>query len=298
MVSLEFYSIPHNLTSRPIEEHDFPSDFCFLHEDKIERAFVTDYAQPNWFEEDPESDTPAILQARHNKTHEPPPIHIYLRAISPDEGLLRVTFYPKKVFDWVPPSPASSVSSSPVKDSHPAPGFVNVYRYSMDYASPARFVMSSGDSSYRVLPGVYHSLVYSVPWYDRTECPKVTEFFRYYDKELAAREPEEFIEGQPERRRPLKKLDMRMFHKLGKGCRAFAWDDYVGRLVWTVEGTSQVYVVDYSRRPKEGECCCRIAPACYTNHVLYRSVRKANASRRGAGSRGRLTEDRHVISGE
>ena len=253
VASLEFYAIPHNLTDHPIEETAHPTDFCFLYEDKVERAFITDYGQPNWFNEDPESDTPAALHARYNKDHEPPPIHIYFRAVEPDEGLLRVTFYPKRMVDWIPPSPASSTSSSPVKGAQMSSGFVNVYRYTIDHASPARFVMAMGDTSYRVLPGVQNSLVYSVPLDDRSECPDVMEVFRYYDKEMYAKEPEEFIEGQPERRRPLKKLDMRMFQKLGKGCRAFAWDDYIGRLVWTVEGTSQVYVVDYSKRPKEGE---------------------------------------------
>ncbi|KAJ3559401.1 hypothetical protein NM688_g373 [Phlebia brevispora] len=262
VMSLELCNIPNNLSKETMDVTSQSADWCFLYEDTAQHAFITEFVTSNWFEDELASEKGIPAKDKYDPTIKPPPIHIFFKVTAPDEGLLRVTFYPNKVTELALPTPAASPTSSRPKPK--APEERVIYQYAFAHASPVRFVQAYEGTQYRIVPGTHHHLLYTVPRADRRDTPKVMEFYRYFDKELYADKPTPLVEG--ELRRPMRSLDLTRFQDFPEGCRAFYWDDTVGRLVYTVEGTTRIHVIDYARRPKEDFYGKRLPLAAEQDH--------------------------------
>ncbi|PSR74463.1 hypothetical protein PHLCEN_2v9810 [Hermanssonia centrifuga] len=242
--SLEFHPIPNNATSDAVEITRPPDDFSFLYEDQYASVHITDHGLPNRFDDS----IPAADLGEDDIAFKPRPINVFLRTVKPDDGLVRFTFYPQRVDHWTPPSPASSVSSSPGRRTPKRSRPKHYYRYGFTHMSPVRFVESYLNTQYRILPGSYRTLLYTVPWDTITEEPNVIGFYRYHDEELFADEPEIFNPDAPPRR-PVRKLpfDVNSQQKFG----AFAWDETIGRMCFGLEDSTKILVFDFARRPRE-----------------------------------------------
>lgn len=228
-------------------------DFNFLYEDQYTDVTITEQSLPNWFGDNDDTQPPSAKYAPGTAPFKPKPLNVFLRTLKPDEGLVRFTFYPRFDDGWVPPSPPDSPVPSYASSQRrmPRPPPTQRFRYGFDGGtSPIRFVSAPLETQYRVLAGTYRVLLYTVPWRAISDAPEVLHFYRYYDAELLVDTPEVF---EPEsERKPIHHLSMN--HHFPKGATAFTWDETMGRVMYTVEGTEIVHVLDFCRMPKEGEC--------------------------------------------
>lgn len=96
-------------------------------------------------------------------------------------------------------------------------------------------------------------MLYTVPWDDITATPCVLGFFRYHDDELFAEVPEELVEeemGPEPMRRPVRRLP---FNFEGDRFSSIAWDETIGRICLAIPHSTEILVMDFSKRPTEGE---------------------------------------------
>ncbi len=244
--SLEFHPIPISMTSEPHEVTRSPDDFAFFSEDHYSNVYITDHGMQNWLHESIQGEK---LGGAEYKAFKPRPINVLFRAVAPQEGLLRMTFYPRRLDNWAPPSPTPSISSSSENSSLKSIRPKYYYRYDRTHVSPVRFVAAFEGSQYRILPGSYRTLLYSVPWDTIGENPTVLGFYRYHDKEIFANEPEATTEGSMIRR-PIYTLPYNFDQNLKFG--AFAWDETIGRMCYGIQNSTKIRVCDFTKRPKEG----------------------------------------------
>jgi hypothetical protein len=238
ITAIELQDIPVNTTGHHLEIERASEDTVFMYDDRFSDIYISEHGSPNWVDES----VHATLQ-RGDSAYKPRPISIFCKTILPLIGLLRITFYPQR----------RDSSLEPTVDPNLRLPIAHQYRYSLTYCSPVRFVQCHADSQYRVLPGSYRTLLYTVPWDDRTDTPSVLGFFRYHDEELFADEPEDLHDENMEvnvMRRPVRRLP---FNYQGTKFSCLAWDETVGRICFAKPDSTQLLVLDFAKRPKEGE---------------------------------------------
>ena len=186
---MELVNIPDNTTGCHVAYNMPPSDWLFLHDDQFADIQITDHGTPNWFDDSIASDVRSNWQEDEWK---PKTISVFCRTLAPDDGLLRITFYPRR-FEYIAPlPPAVSDAADPptVSDEVKMPPTYH-WGYDLAYSSPVRFIEAHQNAQYRILPGSHRTLLYTVPWDDITSAPQAIGFFRYHDRELMADEPED-----------------------------------------------------------------------------------------------------------
>lgn len=242
VTSIEFCPIPKNITDKTLEVNFQVTDYNLLYHDRAQHVWITDVGTRNWFEDELDSEL-----KMEPTPYRPRPINVIFKVVAPDEGLLRITLYPRII---PPPEGSAPVASSSNTPLQRIPPVEHHYKYDFDFVSPVRFVEAPQNTQYRILTGVHRILTYTVPWDDITESPPIINWYRYVDRELFADVPEPYV--PTDRRRPLHMFDIK--RQFPKGCTTFSWDEMIGRVVYTVEGTSEVHVLEFSKRPKEGKC--------------------------------------------
>lgn len=109
-------------------------------------------------------------------------------------------------------------------------------------------------AQYKILPGSYRTLLYTIPYDDFSLTPPIIGFFRYHDRELFSDVPEE-LEGEggmleeEVMRKPVRRM---AFNFSGERFAWIAWDETVGRICFAKPEDKVIKVLDCSRRPKEG----------------------------------------------
>ena len=238
ITAMELQDIPVNKTGEELVIERTTDDSVFLYDDHFTDIYISEHGTPNWFDES----VNASLQ-REDDAFKPSPVSVFCKTVLPSAGLLRITFYPQRS--------ESTVFTLPNPDLQFP--LAHQYRYSLMYCSPVRFVECHAKCQYRILPGSRRTLLYTVPWEDITTTPPVLGFFRYHDKELFSDEPEDLQEANIETdvmRRPIRKLP---FNYEGERFSCIAWDETVGRICFARPDSTELCVMDFSKRPKEGE---------------------------------------------
>lgn len=222
ITTIEFFTIPLNTNrSTPVEEFLHADDRSYIQSDHCVGIQITDhYTLPA-----PDRDD-SIQQDLCPSVYAPKPISIYGRTVA-DDGMIRVTFYPKKTEIVYPPTPSTCAHSTSSRSPSPIPSssssndlcassssghcssekrssyvpsiyssWKNLpkprrhrYIYNVHYNSFIRFIESPVNETYRILPGAMYSIVYTIPWDAITPNPPVLNMFRYYDIETMERDP-------------------------------------------------------------------------------------------------------------
>jgi hypothetical protein len=249
----ELVRMPDRVQAEQTTVHILAShDNLRLDTEQFAEIHITDHATPNWF------DASVGRISRHNwKTDEwkPKPITAFLRTTLPSNGLMRLTFFPRKI-EHVPPELPAAAANAPFQtDPAAAPGVLPTYtwRYYLPEPEfrPPRWIPSYAEEQYRVLPGTIRTLLLNIPYDDITATPAVIAFSRYEDPDLLVDDPPQVNPDQP--RYPVHTLPINLPAE-HRRFDAVAWDETVGRLCLSHLGKSRVEVFDFSRRPKEGEC--------------------------------------------
>lgn len=234
-------NIPKNNGAHPIEKECIPQDFMFFFEDEFSDIYINDHDTPNWLDD---SIIPSLRPNWQEEEWKPRPISLYLRTITPDDGMMRLTFYPR-MFEGPVECPIALRPGEPIEDD---PDYH--WRYSLDYCSPARWVECHLNCTYRILPGAHRTLLYTTSWDEITSSPKVVGVYRYHDRDCFIDVPEPLEPGvEPPLRYPVKKLP---FTDVGERFEAVAWDENIGRLCYVTPGSTKVGVMDLAKRPKQG----------------------------------------------
>lgn len=248
---MELVNIPDNTTGHPAEYEVQPTDWLFMHDDKFADIQITDHGTPNWFDDSVTSDVRNNWQEDEWK---PRTISAFCRTLAPDDGLLRITFYPRRFQSFAPPSPAGSpsVTNASLDGTKVKKPPKHYWKYDLAYSSPVRFIEAHLNAQYRILPGSHRTLLYTIPWDDITSTPQVLGFFRYHDRELMAEEPEDHdMDVNQAPRLPVQKLPFEFDN--AQRFQAIAWDETVGRVCFASADDTRLVVLDFAKRPKEGE---------------------------------------------
>lgn len=237
ITGLELQNVPINNTEEHLEVEQDASDVVFMYDDQFSDVYISEHGSPNWMDDSLQPTLPRV-----DSLYKPRPISIFCKTISPSAGLLRLTLYSQKT------------DNSLVESSNPALRLPlrYHYRYTLQYTSPVRFVECHLNAQYRILPGCHRTLLYTVPREDITDCPSVLGFFRYHDDELFSDEPEELADedaGNIPLRRPVRRLP---FNYENEKFSCITWDETVGRIIFAKPSSTNVMVMDFAKRPKEG----------------------------------------------
>lgn len=250
---MEMWDIPDNKDNRRAEFHLAVTDSFTMLDDKFADIQITDHCMPNWIDDSVIPDVRANWQADEWKLRT---ISAFCRATAPDEGLLRITFYPRKVDIIVPPTPAVTPNTSTTLlngeelEIKKPPAYM--WRYDINWTSPIRFIEAHLNTQYRILPGSLRTLLYTVPWDDITSTPLALHFYRYHDREVFAEEPEVMDVDQTPRY-PVQRLPFEFQGE--QRFQAVAWDETTGRIVFSMPKNTRVVVLDFAKRPREGAFC-------------------------------------------
>ncbi|KAI0086203.1 hypothetical protein BDY19DRAFT_961855 [Irpex rosettiformis] len=236
ITAIELQDIPVNKTDDDMVFERSTDDSVFLYDDQFTDIYISEHRTPNWVDESVNASLQPSSQA-----YRPLPVSVFCKTVLPSIGLLRITFYPQRWDSayFTMPDPALQLP------------LTHQYRYTLMYCSPVRFVECHANCQYRILPGSQRTLLYTVPWDDITDTPPVLGFFRYHDKELFADQPEDLEEANLETdtmRRPIWKLPFN-YEKTRFSC--LAWDETVGRICFARPDSTELWVMDFSKRPKE-----------------------------------------------
>ncbi|EKM54503.1 uncharacterized protein PHACADRAFT_175013 [Phanerochaete carnosa HHB-10118-sp] len=239
----ELISIPDNKTGERLEYiHSSQLDY-YLADDTFAEVYITEHSTPNWFDD---SIVPSIRTRWQDDGWRPGTVSAFLRTTSPEDGLLRMTFYPRKV------EQQSGHAAAPVfaGRSHEKPK--HVWRYDLEWCSPVRFITAHTNCKYRILAGSRRTLLYTVPWDAISNSPEIHAFHRYYDSELEAEHPE-MVNGElvvnEAPRYPIHRMPFQF--PPGQRFETICWDETIGRVCFVAPEDTRVLVLDFSKRPKE-----------------------------------------------
>ncbi|KAL4248406.1 hypothetical protein ABKN59_006837 [Abortiporus biennis] len=253
--AIELYQLPHNPTSDHLHINLDADESDLLSFAKLGRVYITD---PYTTLHNDES----LFKDLYGTQCTPRPISIIATGINPD-GVVRLTLYPEEVEEEnpLPPAPPStnvslfnSLSSMEVSEAEKS---VEVkrrkYRYSTASSSTVKVLHALLNEEYRILPGSYRSILYTIPWDDISAAPRVLRMYRYFDEESVRKVPlEEETEDDP--------VDEDDIGVLGDYFAAMAWDETVGRLCLCLDEGEQVFVVDFASGPIEDKDGVRFPP--------------------------------------
>lgn len=242
VTALELQDIPVNKTGIDIIYDRETGDSVFLYDDQFNEIYVSEHGTPNWIDESVNASLRDDSTGENHDAFKPRPVSVFCKTIMPSIGLLRITFYPQRWTSQAFPTPNPELKL-PV---------AHQWRYTLMYCSPVRFVECHANCQYRILPGSYRTLLYTVPLDDITDTPPVFGFFRYHDRELFSDQPEDLEEENIETdtmRRPIRRLP---FNYEGTRFSCVAWDETTGRICLARPESTELWVMDFSKRPKEG----------------------------------------------
>ncbi|KDQ62995.1 hypothetical protein JAAARDRAFT_28990 [Jaapia argillacea MUCL 33604] len=189
---------------------------------------------------------------------DPAPISVYCRTQNP-QGLIYMHIPPTKL--EAPPSPVNTgrrTSSKPEK-----PPQTHYYRVT-DLRDVADFTFNSNTfETAFFLPGAGRALGWEVPRTDRTDAPALVNMWSFIPQEiegdpyLGIRRDQNEV-GNTRRSPPTRQgwfapLEMEhwAWENLKGGVQAITWDENIGRVCISPKGRSEVYVVDFSKSPRE-----------------------------------------------
>ncbi|CAL1694545.1 unnamed protein product [Somion occarium] len=115
--------------------------------------------------------------------------------------------------------------------------------YNLNSMSKIMSFVSKGDAQFRILPGCRRSVLFSSPPDDISDAPPIYKAFRIVDDECDLPKNHNLPAGQI-----YGYLDI-PFQFGDKKWKAMAWDDTIGRLCISPEGSSIVTVVEFAKAP-------------------------------------------------
>ena len=241
VITMELVNIPDNTTGHNQQHNVNPADWLFMTDDRFADVHITDHGTPNWFDDSIAGDVRATGEA---EAWQPRTISAFCRTTAPNDGLLRITFYPRRAEHVGPPPSLPAGGGARHAPTH-------YWRYDLEYCSPVRFIEAHLNAQYRILPGSHRTALYTVPWDDITATPRILGFYRYHDRELLATEPEDHdMELNQAPRFPVQKLPFEF--DCAMRFQAIAWDESIGRACFARTHDTRVVVLDFAKRPKEG----------------------------------------------
>ena len=188
----------------------------------------------------------------------PPPICMLARRASRcgrKEALVRMLFLPQLVEVKLPPTPPSAgpgVSPWYDREGNLVRRTTHVYQTRLQWNQT--WVCGAGDynAGLRIVPAVTRPLIYTIPWDDTTDAPRVLDVRPVIDhgweeaprlENGVVRHAEKWagcpwFEGGP--------------CELGAKVTAFAWDETIGRLLVGEQGSSEILVYDFAAGPRQG----------------------------------------------
>ncbi|GJE92198.1 F-box protein [Phanerochaete sordida] len=245
IMSFQMINMPDNKTGNKLEYVQPTQLEYYLSDDTFAEVYITEHSTPNWFDD---SIAPSIRANRQGDAWRPGTVSAFLRTTSPDDGLLRMTFYPRQAPAEAPPRGAAT----PLCDGRPLAAPARVWKYDLEWCSPVRFITAHQNCKYRILAGARRTLLYTVAWDAISATPEIDALHRYYDSELEAdapelRDGELFVDETP--RYPVRRLPFQF--PGGQRMEAVCWDDTIGRVCFVAPEDSRVLVLDFAKRPKE-----------------------------------------------
>lgn len=258
VITMELFNIPDNTTGHTQQYDVNPTNWLFMTDDRFADVQITDHGTPNWFDDSIAGD---VRSGGETNAWQPRTISAFCRTTAPDDGLLRITFYPRRAqhTGLPPPLPAGG-------GARRAP--TNYWRYDLAYCSPVRFIEAHLNAQYRILPGSHRTALYTVPWDDITATPRIIGFYRYHDRELLAAEPEDHdMQVNQAPRFPVQKLPFEF--DCAMRFQAIAWDESIGRVCFARTHDTRVVVLDFSKRPKEDFLGRRMPLPADQDHDVY-----------------------------
>ncbi|KAJ3480199.1 hypothetical protein NLI96_g8515 [Meripilus lineatus] len=238
---IEFYDVPVNLSGQPLDVSAHPVDILSMQTEILHEVNITDHYIPS------RNDESLNKQVFGSDTKPPHPISIISRGTD------------KMVEHPFPPTPPTSTSArDPLTPRSLSPFSTKQevqYKYTFEETYVLISVHAPVDSVYRVLPGSYRPIFYSIPKDDRTDSPPVLSMKRYWDdsaewlKQPSAEQLADplylSVDGH-------KLRDIGFFgEKDTTRVTAMAWDETIGRLCMVPAGRNTVVVLDFAKAPKE-----------------------------------------------
>ena len=245
ITTFEMIDIPDNKTGQLLEQQQATQLEYWLGDDTFAEVHITEHSTPNWFDD---SIVPSTRAHWQEDSWKPGTLSAFLRTQWPQDGLLRMTFYPRKVVQ--PQHNAVAVSTSA---GRPLEKPKHIWRYDLAWTSPVRFITAHVNCKYTILAGSRRTLLYTVPWDSMSSTPEIQAFHRYHDAELEAQEPE-MVNGElvvdEAPRYPIQRLPF--LFPPGQRFESICWDETIGRVCFVAPQDTRVLVLDFAKRPREG----------------------------------------------
>ncbi|KAI1797164.1 hypothetical protein LXA43DRAFT_399066 [Ganoderma leucocontextum] len=187
----------------------------------------------------------------------PPPICMLARRAprcGREEALVRMLFLAQLFEVELPPTPPSAGGSLARYDreGNLIRRTQHIYRTTLErnqtWVRPAR----DYNVSLRIVPAVTRPLMYTIPWDDTTDAPRVLDVRPVIDRgweegprleDGVVRHAEKWAGCPPFEGGP---------HGLDANVAAFAWDETIGRLLVAEEDSSEILVHDFAAAPRQG----------------------------------------------
>ena len=231
----------------PQEYSTHPVDQVQLGQDVYVGVLFTEDGRPNWF--DP-SVGRIIRRNWMDDEFKPRPITAFLQTVYPRPGLLRLSFFPRKIEGWRPEIPVMGGEFAADPATAPATVPAHSWRFDVGHTGPQRFIGAHPGEQFRVLQGAYRPLLYNIPWESIGSRPELLAFYMLEDPDLFHDEPVAY--NAAERALPAHLLPLRLPPDHLKH-DAIAWDETIGRILLANPGIARVEVFDFAKCPKEGK---------------------------------------------
>ena len=185
----------------------------------------------------------------------PPPICMLARRASRcgrDEALVRMLFLAQLFEVELPPTPPSAGVSRYDREGNLIRRTTHVYRTTLERNQTWVREARDYNAGLRIVPAVTRPLMYTIPWDDTTDAPRVLDVRPVIDRgwEEAPRLENGVVRhaekwaGCPAFEGGPCGLDAKV--------TAFAWDETIGRLLVGEEGSSEILVYDFAAGPRQG----------------------------------------------
>ena len=188
----------------------------------------------------------------------PPPICMLARRAphcGREEALVRMLFLAQLFEIELPPTPPSAGGAPQARydrEGNLIRRTQSVYRTTLErnqtWVRPAR----DYNATLRIVPAVTRPLMYTIPWDDTTDAPRVLDVRPVIDRgwEEAPR-LEDGVVRHAEKWAGCPAFDGGP-HGLEARVTAFAWDETIGRLLVGEEDSSEILVYDFAAEPRQG----------------------------------------------